>query len=66
MKDFIVAYRNETGSYTYSHSESSYSEAAISIPSAGVDDVEYIVICPPGFVHTKSIVEPIEPQSLPY
>jgi hypothetical protein len=63
---FMVAYRNGKGSYTYSHSESSYSEASLSIPPADVDDAEYVIICPPGFTIDKPKIEPIKVDDLPF
>ncbi len=63
---FIVACRGKNGVFTYSHTEASYSEATESIPPYWVDDAEYVVICPKGFVPPKVEVEAIKPSDLPY
>ena len=65
-KPFIVATRSGAGTYTYCHSESSYSEAMESIPPYYIDDAQYIVICPKGFVPPKVEVEAIKPGDLPF
>lgn len=62
---FIVAYRNGR-EYVFSHSESSYSEAAMTVPPVDMDGTEYIVVCPPGFVREKVVIETINDLDLPY
>jgi hypothetical protein len=66
MKNKFMVIRNSPGEITQSYSESSYSEACMSIPPADIDDGEYTIICPEGFVPPKVEVEPIKLNDLPF
>jgi hypothetical protein len=63
---FMVVVRNWDNTLTYSHSEPSYSEACISIPPVDIDDRDYNIICPDGFVIPKTKVGLVEPGDLPF
>jgi hypothetical protein len=65
MKNEFMVIRNSPDGIQ-SYSESSYSEACMSIPPADIDDSEYTIICSEGFVPPKVEVEPIKLNDLPF